>query len=183
MIMFSFNGVDIRRRLTASPLSYRKMNFQLILANIIFVIGYLALFVAAGFVLNKSRIINVNLLFTWLNTFVFSISVLSISYLTAITVKSRKAIGAISTGISLGMAFMSGIFVPQQYLGASVLRVASFTPSYWFVKANDSLVNITSSRWSEVSEALGCMAIQIGFTIAIISIALVINKRKRQQAF
>lgn len=183
MIMFSFNGVDIRRRHTASPLSYRKMNFQLFLASIVFVVAYLILFITAGFILNKSRVITINLLLTWLNTLVFAITVLSLSYLVAISVKSRKAIGAMSTALALGLSFLSGIFVPQQYLGSPVLRVASFTPSYWFVKANDTLVNITSFRWSEVSSVFGYMAIQIGFTIAFISIALVVNKRKRQQAF
>lgn len=183
MIMFSYNGVDIRRRHTASPLNNYKMNLQLILANLIFVIGYLMVFIIAGFALNKSRIININLILTWLNALVFSITVLSFSYLIGITVNNRKAIGAISTAVSLGIAFTSGIFVPQVYLGSTLLRVASFLPAYWYVKANDTLVSITAFEWSQVSDVFGYMAIQTGFTIAIISIALVISKRKRQQAF
>lgn len=183
MIMFSFNGVDIRRRHNASPISYRKFNLQLIAANMVFIVGYLLLFIIVGFVLNKSRIINLNFLLTILNALVFGITVLSVSYLIGITVNSRKAIGAMSTALSLGVSFMSGIFVPQQYLGSSVLRVASFTPAYWYVKANNSILNVTSFQWNQVSEAFGCMGVQIGFTIAFISIALVVSKRKRQQTF
>ncbi|MDD3172954.1 MAG: ABC transporter permease [Herbinix sp.] len=183
MIMFSFNGLDIRRRHTASPLTSRRMNFQLILANLIFVLGFLIVFMIAGYYLNKSRMINANTLLIWLNALVFSLTALSMSYLIGITVNSRKAIGAISTALSLSLSFLSGIFVPQQYLGASVLRVASFTPTYWYVKANNALENVTSFKWNEMSSVFGYMAIQIGFTIAIISIALVVSKRKRQQAF
>jgi hypothetical protein len=89
----------------------------------------------------------------------------------------------ISTGISLCLAFISGIFIPQMYLGSSVLKVASFTPTYWYVKANNVLINVTSFRAGEIPQVFGYMAIETGFTIAIISIALVVSKRKRQQAF
>jgi ABC-2 type transport system permease protein len=182
MIMFSFNGLDIRRRHNASPISYRRMNLQLILANLIFVFGYLLLFILSGLILSKSRSITINLVLTWVNAAVFALTVLSVSYLIGIAVNSRKAIGALSTGLSLGVAFLSGMFVPQEYLGDKVLRAASFTPAYWYVKANHSLMSIPSFQWSEVSEAFRCMAIEIGFTIAFISLALVVSKRKRQQS-
>lgn len=181
MIMFSFNSLDIRRRHTASPISSKNWNLQLILANLVFVLGFMAVFIIAGFLLNKGRVVNINMFLTWVNALVFSMTALSLSYLIGITVKSRKAIGAISTGLSLGLSFISGIFVPQQYLGAAVLRVASFTPTYWYAKANNALKGITASRWKEVSDIFGYMAIEAGFAIAIISIALVVGKRNRLQ--
>lgn len=183
MIMFSFNGVDIRRRHTASPLSSKRMNFQLIFANLIFVLVYVALFAVAGYLLNRCRMINLNTVLTWINAFVFAITALSISYLIGITVNNRKTIGALSTAISLSLSFISGIFVPQQYLGDAVINVAKFTPSYWYVKTNHVFAYITSINNKEIIQALGYMGIQLGFAAAFISIALVISKRKRQQAF
>ena len=182
MIMFSFSSIDIRRRHTASSISNRKLNIQLLLANLIFVLGFLVIFIMAGYDLNKGRVVNKNMLLTYLNAFIFSLTALSISYLVGITVKSRKAIGAISTFLSLGLSFISGIFVPQEFLGSAVLKVASFTPTYWYAKANNALADITTFSWSEVSSIYGYMAIEVGFTIAIISIALVVSKRKRLQA-
>lgn len=181
LIMLSFNQVDIHRRHTASPLNYRRLNLQLILANLVFVIGFLCIIFITGYLLNKSRMINTSLLLTWLNAFVFSITVLCISYMVGIMVTNRKAVGAISTVLSLGLSFISGIFVPQNYLGGAVLKFASISPLYWYVKANDSLADVTVFQWNQVSEAFGCMAVEIGFTVAFISIALVISKRKRQQ--
>ena len=183
MIMFYFNGLDIRRRHNASPVSYRRFNLQLILANVGYILSYLLIFIVAGFLMNKSHEINGNLLLIWLNAVVFALTVLSASYLIGIMVNSRKAIAAISTAISVGVSFISGIYVPQQYLGSNVLKAASITPAYWYVRANNSLGAITSFEWNKISEALGCMAIQIGFMIAFISIALVVSKRKRQQSY
>lgn len=180
-VMFSFHGLDIRRRHYASPITSRNMNGQLIFANLIFIMIYLILFIIAGYVLNKNRAMNINTLLFWLNAFTFALVTLSISYLIGISVKSKKAISALSTAISLGLAFLSGMFVPQEYLGAPVLKVASFLPAYWFVKANGEIEVLTSGAWSQISRILSFMAIQLGFAAAIISIALVVSKRKRQQ--
>lgn len=183
MIMFSFNRIDIRRRQTASPLTSRQFNLQLLLANLFFVFAFLVMFIVAGYILNSSRMINTNTILIWLNGFVFSLTALSISYLIGITVAERKAIAVLSTVISLSLSFLSGVFVPQMYLGASVLRVATFLPTYWYVKANNALMNVTSFQWSDISRVFGYMAIETGFTIAIISIAMVVSKRKRRQTF
>jgi ABC-2 type transport system permease protein len=183
IVMLSFHGIDIRRKHFASPLTGRSMNAQLLFANLLFILAYLVIFIVAGYFLNKHRVVNANTILTWINAFVFSLTALSISYLVGITVKSRKAIAAIATALSLSLAFISGIFVPQEYLGASVLRVASFTPTYWFVKANNAIETISSFQWTEASKVYGFMGIQLGFAAAIISIALVVSKRKRQQQF
>lgn len=181
-IMFSFNGVDIRRRHTAAPISNRKLNVQLILANFIFVLLFMIIFILTGLYLDKNKVINSNTVLYWLNAVVFAAVALSISYLVGISVGSKKTISAISTALSLGLAFLSGMFVPQELLGAPVLRVASFTPSYWFVKGNNMIENITALKWEEVSGVAGTMLIQLGFAATILSITLVVSKRKRQQA-
>lgn len=181
-VMLSFHGIDIRRRHTASPITNKKINFQLILANLIFVTGYLIIFIAAGFFLNPIRRLDTNVLLMWFNAFLFSVTVLSISYLIGITVKGKNAVQALSTMLSLSLSFISGMFVPQEFLGDPVIRVASFTPSYWYVKTNNTITEMAKFSQSGLAEIFGYMAIQVGFAIAIICIALVVSKRKRQLA-
>jgi ABC-2 type transport system permease protein len=178
-IMFSFRGLDIRRRHSASPLSDRSLNIQLLSANALFMFGYLILFL--GYNLYQIGIMNINTILFWINALIFSVVVLSISYLIGISVSSKKAITALATALSLGLAFLSGMFVQQEYLGALVLKVASFTPAYWFVKANNTIETISSGAWSQLINVAGYMGIQLGFAAAIISIALVVSKRKTQQ--
>jgi ABC-2 type transport system permease protein len=181
LVMFSFHGLDLRRRHSAAPLSSRSMNVQLILANLIFVLGLLLLFIIAGYVLNKDRMINQNTLLIWVNALVFTITALSISYLIGIVVKSKRAVSAIATTLSLCFAFLSGIFVPQDYLGSAITKVASFMPTFWYVKANNTIGELTSFAWSDISGVFGYIAIQLGFAAAFFCIALVVSKRKRQQ--
>jgi ABC-2 type transport system permease protein len=181
IVMFSFRALDIRRKHTAAPLPGKNINMQLILANMVYVLCYMILFIVAGFILNRSRMLNVNTWLTWLNAIIFALTALSFSYLIGITVNSKKAVQAIATAVSLSIAFTSGVFVPQELIAAPVLRAASFEPAYWYVKANDAISQITSINWSQVSKIFGYMGIQIGFAVAILSIALVVSKRKAQQ--
>jgi ABC-2 type transport system permease protein len=179
-IMFSFRELDIRRRHSASPLSNRNLNLQLLAANAVFILAYLTIFLVYNF--NQTGILNLSTILFWINAATFAIVALSISYLIGISVNSKKAISVLSPGISLVFAFLSGMFVPQEYLGASVLKVASFTPAYWFVKANNTIETICGGVWSQLSKVAGYMGIQLGFAAAIISIALVVSKKKSQQA-
>jgi len=182
LVMFSFHGLDLRRRHSAAPITNHSMNVQLILANLIFVLGFLLMFIIAGFVLNKDRMINENTLLTWLNAIVYTIAALSISYLVGITVKSKRAVNAVATTLSLCLAFLSGIFAPQDYLGPAITKIASFMPTFWYVKANNTIVTLDSFGWSDISGVMGYIAIQLGFAVAFFCIALVVSKRKRLQA-
>lgn len=177
MVMSSFRALDMRRRHTASPLPGRSINLQLMLANLIYVFAYILLLTIAGYILNRNRMINAYTWLTWLNAAVFALTALSISYLIGITVKSKIAVQAIATALSLSLAFISGIFVPQEFIAAPVLKLASFGPAYWYVKANDTIAQISSFDWPQLSKIFGYMGIQIGFTLAIISVVLVVSKR------
>lgn len=182
MVMSSFREINIRRRHSAAPISTKSLNFQLLLGNLIFVLCYLFLFVLSGYICNKYRRIDANTILFWINGIVFSLTTLSLSYLIGITVKNKKAVGAISSALSLSLAFISGMFVPQEFMGNTVLKVASFTPTYWFVRTNDTIGGLTNFGLKNLSGIFGTMAIQLGFGAALISIALVVSKRKSQQA-
>ncbi|MDF2539826.1 MAG: hypothetical protein K0S76_2847 [Herbinix sp.] len=181
-VMLSFQNLNIRRRHHASPVTLKNINLQLILGNLAFVMIYMAVFIIAGYLFNPFRRVDTNLLLYILNAAVFAMTALGISYLVSMTITSKRAVSAISTAVSLSLAFISGMFVPQDYLGASVLKVASFTPTYWYIKANNTIQTLTSFSWDNISGVFGMMAIQLGFAAAIFSVALVVSKRKSQQA-
>ena len=94
---------------------------------------------------------------------VFGISVLGLSFLVGNLVKGREAISAVANIITLSSCFLSGVFVPQAFLAESVLRVASFFPTYWYVKANALIANLTQFDFASLSEVLGIFLIELGF--------------------
>lgn len=179
-IMMVFNKPDLRRRNLCSPIPLRSVNAQLVLASGVFSLVCWGLVVIASVILYGSQLTDFRLLlFCGLNALVFTIVGMSIGFLVGILIKSANAQSAISNVLSLGMSFLAGVFVPQEFLGSAVLTVASFTPTYWYIKANNTLAGLTSFQWDSLSPIFVDMSVQLGFAVAILAVALMISKQKQ----
>ena len=80
--------------------------------------------------------------------------------------------------------FLGGAFVPQSMISESILTISRFIPTYWYVKANDTLANLNNFDGQEIHDILSYMGIEVLFLIACSMIALLIMRnRKTQEAF
>lgn len=177
-VMMVFNSTDLKRRNMCSPMKLRTMNLQLILGNFSFAILVWFILILMSFLLYKNYMFTASGLLFILNSFVFTFAVLSISYLIGNVIKSRNAMSAAANVVALGGSFISGVFVPQAFLGKTVLQIASFTPSYWFVKANNSIASLVNFNIENLAPIFVNMLIVMGFAVAILSITLVVIKQK-----
>lgn len=178
-LVLAFNNQDLKRRTACSPITTGSVNLQFVLVNLLFT--FIAWFIMVIFCIlfNLKNSFNTNMIFFLINSLVFAFCCSSISYLIGNLVKGQEAVSAVSNVVALGLCFISGVFVPQEFLGSSVLKIASFTPSYWFVKANNQIANLTRFDFPYLQPILSDMVVQIGFALAFFSIALVIAKKKR----
>jgi len=110
---------------------------------------------------------------------VFTLAALSVSYFIGNIVKSKGAMSAAANVFSLGSCFISGVFVPQELLGKTVLKIASFTPNYWYVKSNNIIANTVNFNMENLTPVFLNMLIVVGFAVAILSVTLVIIKQQR----
>ena len=177
--MMVFNDTDIKRRNLCSPLKSKSMNMQILLGNFAFSITLCALLIIISIIMFFKQALSMNGLFLDIDLLVFSISILSLSYFIGTLIKSKRALQGIVNTLSLGLCFISGVFVPQQYLGKTVQLIANFTPTYWYVKATNVISGITSFNLSNSLPFIYDMLIQLGFAIAVFAVALAIVKQKR----
>jgi ABC-2 type transport system permease protein len=178
-LMLVFNNNDLKRRNVCSPLSANTVNMQFILATLLFTLVSWLVMVIFCFIFNYRDSFNNNTVYFIVNSFVFAICGASISFLIGNLVKSREAISAVSNVVTLGTSFISGVFVPQEFLGDTVLKIASFTPTYWYVDANNRIAELTQFDITHMEPVLRNMLIQFGFALAFFAIALVIAKHNR----
>jgi ABC-2 type transport system permease protein len=171
-IMMVFNKKDIRRRNLCSPIKNSSLNLQISVVCWCLMMGL-------SFVLHKERMFSENAVYYCINSFVFTIMVLCLSFLVGIFVKSNNAQSGITNIIGLGFSFISGVFVPQEVLSESVLRVARFTPTYWYVKANKAIADLSNFSFDNLVPIFQYMLIELGFAAALLSVALVASKRKQ----
>ena len=47
--------------------------------------------------------------------------------------KKAETVSMVSNVIALGMSFLSGVFVPIEFLGDGIIKVAHFLPAYWYI--------------------------------------------------
>jgi ABC-2 type transport system permease protein len=177
--MMVFNQTDLKRRNLCSPIKEINANAQMVLANLVFVLVVWASMVLVAAAIFREAMLNLNVLFMLINSLIFTFVCLSISFLVGNLIKSRGVQSALSNVLTLGLSFISGVFVPQELLGESVLNIAKITPTFWYVKANNSIFNLSSFKIENMSPIINSFLIQLGFAVGLLIIAFVIIKQKR----
>lgn len=178
-ILMVFNDKNLKRRNLCSPMKNRTFNFQLIMGNLVFALVSYVFLTTFGLVINRENLMSYNGLLLCINALVFTIAALSISYLVGLLIKNRSTQNSVANILSLGLCFLSGVFVPQELLSDKALAIGSFNPVYWYVKANNFIGTLSSFNFDNLSPIFTYMLIQLGFAVAIFSVALVISKQKR----
>jgi len=178
-ILMVFNNKNLLRRNLCAPIKSRDFNFQLIMGNLVFALVCYVVLAGFGFIINRENMMSYNGLLLCINALVFTVAALSISYLVGLLIKNRGAQSAVSNVLSVGFCFISGVFIPQQLLSDRALTIASFNPIYWYVKANNAIGTLSSFSFDNLSSVLTYMIIELGFAMAIFSVALVVSKQKR----
>jgi ABC-2 type transport system permease protein len=181
--MLVFNKSFIKQRTMCSPLSNKQIVFQRLSGDLVLALGLWLITTICGFLVHGESLLSANGALWILNLLIFSLVCLSVSFFIGSLIKSKNALSAVANTISLGSSFLCGAFVPQYLLGESVLTVARFIPTYWYIRANNLIAELNTFNSETLGPVLITFAIQIGFLVAIIAVSLVINKQRRVQAF
>ena len=178
-VMLTFENKDLKMRNLSSALTMRSLNFQLVLGNISYAIVVWIIMILASFIMYKGYMFSMNGILFLVNSFIFTFSALSMGLLISTIVKSRSAMSAAANVVSLGLCFISGVFVPQEYLGKAVISIAKFNPVYWYIKANEEISILVNFNETNVVPIIYNMLIVFGFAAAILAVTLVIMKQRR----
>lgn len=178
-VMLTFENKDLKMRNLSSALTMRSLNFQLVLGNISYAIVAWFIMILASFIMYKGYMFSMNGVLFLINSFIFTLAALSIGLLISTIIKTRSAMSAAANVVSLGFCFISGVFVPQEYLGETVIAIAKFNPAYWYIKANEEISVLTNFTEINITPIVYSMLIVLGFAVTILAVTLVIMKQRR----
>ncbi|MGI6563895.1 MAG: ABC transporter permease [Clostridia bacterium] len=181
-LMLTFNDSNIKRRNACAPVPGFRANIQLFLSILFFTFVTWLIMVAFCVLFNLRDSMSKNMLYFLLNSAVFAVTGAGTSFLIGSLVKSKDAIPAVSNIVTIGISFISGVFVPQDLIGTGVLRLASFTPAYWYVRGNNIIAGLSKFTFESLEPVFNGMLIQLGFAVAFLGIALVTSKKRRYEA-
>lgn len=180
-IVFSFRTKEVKNRIAASAISFKRQWIEEFLAFI--VIGgiiWIAFLVFTVICTGKSLIENANLPYYIINSMTVTILPLSIAFLIGMIAKKLSVVNMIVTPVSLFMSFLGGVFVPLSMLNDVIRKVARFIPVYWYEDINDKLINYEILPAAAVKEIWCGLGIQMLFIIMFIAVALAVNRYQKQ---
>ncbi|OLS03070.1 ABC transporter permease [Tissierella creatinophila] len=141
LLMLEINDKNIQDRMKVSSKKFFKFNMEIYLGQVTLAILITSIFILGSVLLKGKYIAEINFSKYLLNIFTFSFAILGFTFLINNLTNSRFVINGISSALSLGTAFISGVMVPQEFLADNVLRIAKFFPTYYFVKINEMNTN------------------------------------------
>lgn len=169
-VMNDFRKDNISQRMKISSKEFLKFNKEMYLGHLSVAGIITSVLILASIIIIRDQIGEIYFIKYVVNLIVFSISILCLTFLINNITKNKYVINAMSTVLSLGMSFISGVIVPQEVLGQSTLTLAKFFPMYYFVKANNMEIN-------SILEISGELSMQLLFALAFLLVGLYFSKK------
>lgn len=182
LVMTSFKEKTINKRITVSSMNYKKHNDLLLISGLAYVLVLWLLYTLLAIILLKSSVLNTKGLLYILNSLVFSLSALTFALLISTLVKNKDAIGGIVNVVALGSAFLCGAFLPVEYLGSNVLKLAHIFPAYYYINTNNKIMSAEIIDKTLLTNILPNTLTLILFMILFIIINNLITKQKRSNS-
>lgn len=179
LIMSTFKEKNIRKRTIVSSMNYKQYNRQLLFSNSLLAITLWFLYVLLSVILLKENMFSTYGVLFAINSFVFTLCALSISFCLGNIVKDKNTLNGIVNVIALGSSFLCGVFVPMEWLPESVLKLAHLLSSYYYVKVNERIITLESFSFETMQSIFINWFILILFIVLFVFITNIVSKRKR----
>ena len=177
LVNTSFKDININKRITVSSMDYRKHNRLLLKSSLVYVIFIWLLFSILALILLGKPLLSLKGLLYILNTLIFSVGALAFGLLISSFI-NKNSVGGVVNVVALGSAFLCGAFIPTEFLGSSVLKLAHALPAYYFINTNNSISSAESIS-SILPNILENTVMLILFTVLFIILNNIITKLKR----
>lgn len=169
-VMSDFREERIESRRKVSSVKLSKFNREVYFGQLTVAAVITSIFILGAVALRGRDIGVVDFPKYLINTIVFSVSMLCFTYLVNNVTRNRFVKNGISNVFSLGVSFISGVFISQEFLGEHVLAIAKFFPTYYFIRLNNRGVD---SLWDMSYE----LSVQLIFAIVFMAIGVLLSRR------
>lgn len=169
---------NLRKRNLVSPIRSFYMDFALLAGSFTLMLLVWAVCILFAIIIYKENIFTARSSIHALNLLVVCVVALSIGFLIGMIFTNNNVRSAAANTVSLGLCFLSGVFVQQEFLSEKINLIASFTPIHWYIKGNNEISSLIEINMRSVKPIMIYMGIQLLFAAAIMSTGLVVSKQK-----
>ena len=137
-------------------------------------------YLVASFILIGDVLFSLHGVIYAINSLIFTFCATTIAFCLGNVVNNKNAINGIVNVIALGSSFLCGAFVPLRWLPSSVLTIAKFLPTYYYVKTNESLTSLEVFNFDNLIPLIINMGIVLLFSIVFVVLSNIISNKKRK---
>ncbi|OJG28482.1 hypothetical protein RU98_GL000075 [Enterococcus caccae] len=177
LVSLAFNRKEIKLRNNCSPLSNRAFSRQQFTVQLGFCLVLWFIFISLILFVTESGFDQYSGYFI-LNTLLLFIVAVSFSNLIGGLISNPDMISGINNVFILGSAFVSGVFVPTEILPDIVIKIASFTPTYWYMRNCTLIGNTTKFNDDFLSSFQFNALILLIFSLLFFLLAMVTRKEQ-----
>ncbi|MGN1083658.1 MAG: ABC transporter permease, partial [Lachnospiraceae bacterium] len=177
-IMYAFYKKDVKMRTDCGKMSVRKQNLAIVGGIAVVAMMLWGLLILLGIAIYGRDFTVTSFLCGMLNSLLFLLVSIAISVLIGVLVRGGDALNGASNLISMGMAFLCGVFVPAELLPDYVNKMAEFLPASWYMK-NVKLLFEGTDMTEQLGTFFGNCGVIFIFAVAIFCVFLVVAKKKR----
>lgn len=179
IILYYFRSEAIKKRIDISSEKEWVHKLKVFLSMCLVTSIITAIYILANYIfININVIKSFKGIFFGINAFIFAISIMSLAYLLINFVKTIGGATGLTVVIALTFSFISGAFVPREFLPDITVKISKIIPTYYYV---DNVIIISEAH--ELSEKVlneiylnfGMLAI---FAAAFAILGFVISKIK-----
>ncbi|MFT3951223.1 MAG: ABC transporter permease [Oscillospiraceae bacterium] len=181
LVLVEFTKTDIRRRNLCAPVNVTRFYLAIFAGCVTVALGIFVFFaLVALHAAGADALFTTRGVLFLLNMLLCVLVSLALGFLISF-VSKKGVIVTLANVISLGCAFVGGAFVPQSMMGDSLKTFGSFTPMFWYAKANDTLDSLNSFTAETLKGYFTALAIEFLFGVAFVAVALLLVKGRKQR--
>ena len=174
--LMSFNKQEVEKRTLCSGMTIARRNVSLALGCVLLTLAITVIYFICSFFMYGSAMFTKAGALRILNSVVYALICLSISFFLSSFIKSVNTVNIFSNAFGLGSAFICGVFVPRQFLADGVLKAGRFFPAYWYVNNEEAFSNLSAASSFSIIQNYG---IQLLFAVTFMVLAIVICSKKK----
>lgn len=165
----------VRERIQCSSYKFSRMNGEILLGVLATGFSICALFAVAGIaIFYKEMSVTQGILYV-INMFCIMAVALAITFLVGKVTTKEQVVSMLANVVSLGMAFLSGVFVPMEFLSDTIIKIAHFLPAYWYELA---VIEINTYKSDKLYQILGYMGVQLVFALVIVIAGFAVSRKR-----
>lgn len=182
LVLLRLNDREVKERTECGALPMRNRIGGMVAAIAVFGILLYALVLIIDVILSKGSILH-DMRLPWflLNVFAMLLFGMSLGFFAGMVAKNVDAMNAIVNVVSLVLCFLGGIFVPREFFGGGIGKIAKLVPTYWYVVNNEEIGQMTQATSSFVKNMLIQSGIVAAYAVVFFAVTLVIISARRKR--